>query len=164
MPVIAAINGYALGGGCELAMACDIRIASDSSTFGQPETLLGVIPGWGGTQRLARLVGIGKAKELIFIGAYIKADEALAAGLVNKVVAQEALMDEALAMAETIAKRGPVAVRAAKKAINNGVLGNLESSSKYEWETFSTCFGTEDRKNAMQAFLEKKTYDAFKNR
>jgi enoyl-CoA hydratase len=164
VPVIAAVHGYALGGGCELAMSCDIRIVSDGSTFGQPETLLGVIPGWGGTQRMARLVGIGKAKELIFTGRYVKADEAFAMGLVNKVVAKDVLMDEAMLMAETIARRGPVAVRAAKRAINAGAQGNLDSSLTFESEMFFECFETEDRKNAMQAFLEKKTFEAFKNR
>ncbi len=164
VPVIAAVKGYALGGGCELACACDIRIASDTAVFGQPEVSLGIIPGFGGTQRLARIIGIGRAKELIISGRSMKADEALAAGLVSKVVPKDQLLGEAMAMAELIAKKGPIAVRFAKKAMNAGSLGGLDPALKYEDELFYQCFASDDRKNAMQAFLEKRPFDDFKNR
>jgi enoyl-CoA hydratase len=163
IPVIAAINGYALGGGCELACACDIRIASDTVTFSQPEVGLGIIPGYGGTQRLARIVGVGIAKELIFSGRNVKSAEALAIGLVNKVVPSDELLSEAVAMAEQIASKGPIAVRLAKKSINAGVIGNIDPALDYEDELLYECFSSQDRKDAMQAFLEKKPFTDFQN-
>jgi enoyl-CoA hydratase len=164
IPVIAAVNGYALGGGCELACACDIRILSETAVLGQPEVGLGIIPGYGGTQRLARLIGEGRARELIFTGRNVKADEALAIGLANKVVSCESLLSEAEGMAEKIAKKAPVAIRMAKKAMNFSLVKNLDAALANEDALFFNCFDTEDRKNAMQAFLEKKALDHFANR
>ena len=164
VPVIAAINGYALGGGCELACACDIRIGSDSAVFGQPEVGLGIIPGYGGTQRLARYIGEGRAREIIFTGRNINADEALAIGLLNKKVAADSLLSEAEAMAEKISQKAPVAVRMAKKAMNFKWTENFDAALKNEDDLFFACFDTEDRKNAMQAFLEKRPFDSFLNR
>ncbi len=154
-PVIAAVNGFALGGGSELALACDIRIASEKAKFGQPEVGLGITPGFSATQRLARLVGFAKAKELIFTGKVITADEAQAIGLVNQVVAQEALMEEVVAMAQAIAKQAPFAVQKSKEAINNGWDMPIEKGIDYEVELFAQCFETEDQKNGMNAFLKK---------
>ncbi len=154
-PVIAAVNGFALGGGSELAMACDIRIASEKAKFGQPEVGLGITPGFSGTQRMARLIGFAKAKELIFTGKVIAADEALAIGLVNRVVAPESLMDEVQAMAATIAKQAPIAVQKSKEAINNGWDMDIDKGIDYEVELFAQCFETEDQKNGMNAFLKK---------
>ncbi len=155
-PVIAAVNGYALGSGCELAMACDIRIASDKAKFGQPEVKLGLIPGHAGTQRLARLVGAGKAKELIFTGDVIDAHEALRIGLVNKVVAPDELSEEAKNIAKRIIDVGRTAVRVAKTVINRGIDTNLITASSYEMEAFSILFSTEEAKEGMNAFLEKR--------
>jgi len=155
-PVIAAVNGFALGSGCELAMACDMRIASEKAKFGQPEVKLGLIPGHAGTQRLARLVGVAKAKELIFTGETIDAPEALRIGLVNKVVAPEALLDEAKSMAQKIIDVGPTAVRIAKTVINRGIDSNLTTANSYETEAFSILFSTEEAKEGMKAFLEKR--------
>lgn len=154
-PVIAAVNGFALGGGCELAMACDIRIASSKAKFGQPEVGLGITPGFSGTQRLTRLVGFAKAKELIFTGNIITADEALSIGLVNKVTEAEKLMEEVKTMAETIARQAPIAVSNAKQAINDGWDMNIDKGIDYEVELFARCFATEDQKNGMTAFLRK---------
>lgn len=154
-PVIAAVNGFALGGGCELAMACDIRIASEKAKLGQPEVSLGITPGFSGTQRLARIVGQARAKELIFTGKVISAAEALSMGLVNRVVAPESLMEEAQALAATIAKQAPVAVRKSKEAINNGWDMDIDKGIDYEVELFAQCFETEDQKNGMTAFLRK---------
>lgn len=154
-PVIAAVNGFALGGGCELALACDIRIASEKAKFGQPEVGLGITPGFSGTQRLARLVGFAKAKELIFTGKVITATEALETGLANQVVAPESLMDEVKAMAEAIAKQAPIAVQKSKEAINNGWDLPIDESIDLEVELFARCFETEDQKNGMNAFLKK---------
>ena len=154
-PVIAAINGFALGGGCELAMACDIRIASEKARFGQPEVSLGIIPGYGGTQRLSRLVGKGVAKELLFTGDIIDATEAYRIGLVNKVVPAEELMSIAKAMAEKIMSRGPVAVKLTKSAVNKGLEGDLKSGLALEAEMFGVCFSTTDQNAGMAAFLEK---------
>jgi enoyl-CoA hydratase len=164
VPVIAAVNGFALGGGCELALCCDIRIASDNAVFGQPEVGLGITPGFGGTQRLARVSGLGKAKEMIFTGANIKAEEALKIGLVNKVVLRENLMQETLSLAEKIAKNAPVAVKYAKKALNRGMQCDLDTAVSYEVEVFAQCFASEDQKNAMNAFVEKTKLMGFKNR
>lgn len=155
-PVIAAVNGFALGSGCELAMACDIRIASEKAKFGQPEVKLGLIPGHAGTQRLARLVGAGRAKELIFTGEMIDAQEALRIGLVNKVVAPEALLEEAQNLAKKIIEVGPTAVRFAKTVINRGIDANLTTANAYETEAFSILFSTDDAKEGMKAFLEKR--------
>lgn len=155
-PVIAAINGFTLGGGCELAMACDIRIATDKAKFGQPEVMLGVTPGFAGTQRLPRLVGKGNAKELLFIGDPIDATEAHRLGLVNKVVPVESLMDAAMAMAEKIASRAPLAVQLCKAAVNEGLDVDLKSATAYEAEIFGLCFATEDQKEGMQAYVEKR--------
>jgi len=155
-PVIAAVNGFALGGGCELALACDIRIASDQAKLGQPEVGLGILPGYGGTQRLPRLVGKGTAKRLIFTGEMIGAEEAREIGLVDMVVGADELMEAALKMARTIASKGQVAVRLAKIAINRGCDMDLASGIAYEAEVFAECFATEDQKEGMKAFLEKR--------
>lgn len=155
-PVIAAVNGFALGGGCELAMACDIRLASAKAKFGQPETGLGIIPGFSGTQRLPRLVGPAKAKELIYTGEIIKADEALRIGLVNGVTEPEALIDEALAMAEKIALQPRKAVALAKKAIDAGMQTDIDTAIGIENNLFALCFSTEEQKQRMTAFLNKK--------
>lgn len=155
-PVIAAISGFALGGGCELAMACDLRIASDKAKFGQPETGLGITPGFGGTQRLARLVGVAFAKELIYTGKIIKAEEAQRIGLVNKIVESEKLMEEAKAMAATIAANAPIAVKLCKTAINRGIQCDIDTALMYEAEAFGECFSTEDQKEGMTAFIEKR--------
>lgn len=158
-PVIAAINGFALGGGCELAMACDIRIASEKAKFGQPEVGLGVIPGFAGTQRLARICGIGKAKELIFTGDMIDAAAAEKIGLVDKVVPPESLTEEVEKLAKKIAGNGPVAVRMAKNVINRGMDCNLQAGSYYEAEAFGLCFSSGQPKEGMDAFLEKRKPD-----
>ena len=155
-PVIAAINGFALGGGCELAMACDIRIASEKAKFGQPEVTLGIIPGFAGTQRLPRLVGKGIAKELIYTGDMIDAQEALRIGLVNKVVAAEELLPTAKAMAQKIMSRGMFAVQTAKVAIHHGLNTDLATGSAYEASLFGVTCATEDKKEGMTAFVEKR--------
>jgi enoyl-CoA hydratase len=162
-PVIAAVNGFALGGGCELSMACDIRIASAKAKFGQPETGLGITPGFGGTQRLARLVGQGMAKQLIFTADIIKAEEALRIGLVNSVVEPEALMETTMAMASKIAANAPIAVQLCKTAINRGLQADIDTGLMYEAEAFGACFSTEDQKEGMSAFVEKRD-KCFKNR
>ena len=155
-PVIAVINGFALGGGCELAMACDIRIASEKAKMGQPETGLGIIPGSGGTQRLPRLVGPSKAKQLIFTGEIIDGKRALEIGLVDKVVAPELLMEEAKKMASTIAGKPRIALALAKEAINRGLDMDLADGLSYEIECFAQCFATQDQKEGMRAFSEKR--------
>ncbi len=155
-PVIAAINGYALGGGCELAMACTIRIASEKAKLGQPEVNLGIIPGYGGTQRLPRLVGKGIAMELILTGRMVDAQEAYQIGLVNKVVPPEKLMDEAVEMAKTILSKGPLAVKFAMEAVNRGLEVNLEEGLKIEADLFGMCCATEDKVEGTKAFLEKR--------
>lgn len=155
-PVIAAINGFALGGGCELAMACDIRIASEKAKFGQPEVGLGIIPGFAGTQRLARICGIGKAKELIFSGDMIDAAYAEKIGLVDKLVPPENLIEEVEKLAKKIAGNGPVAVRMAKNVINRGIDCNLQAGSYYEADAFGLCFSSGQPKEGMDAFLEKR--------
>ncbi len=159
VPVIAAVNGFALGGGCELAMACDIRICSENAKFGQPEVGLGIIPGFSGTVRLARLVGMGMAKQLIFTGKPIKADEALRIGLVNAVVPQSELMDKALEMANQIAANAPLAVKAAKLCINDEWDMDADAAILNENVIFGRCFLTEDQKQGMKAFLEKGKYE-----
>ena len=164
IPAIAAVNGYALGGGCELAMACDIRLCSDTAVFGQPETGLGITPGFGGTQRLARLVGPGMAKQLIYSARNIKADEALRIGLCNAVYPAEELMPAAEKLAETIAKNAPIAVRACKKAINEGLEMPMDEAVALEEKLFGSCFETADQKEGMRAFLEKRRHDPYQNR
>ncbi len=155
-PCIAAINGYALGGGCEIALACDIRIASERAKFGFPEVRLGIFPNWGGTQRATRILGLGKTKELIFTGEMIYATEALRIGLVEKVVPHEKLMEEARHLAHTIAKMGPKAVRLAKVAINTGSEMDIKKALLLEKTLISICFDSEDRTEGMKAFLEKR--------
>lgn len=157
VPTIAVVNGYALGGGTELAMSCDWIIASERAVFGQPEVNLGVTPGFGGTQRLTRLVGRGMAMELVTTGRQIKADEAQRIGLVNRVVAPDQLMVSALEMARLVASRGPVAVRLAKEAVQRGQDLELDAALVLESEVFGLCFATEDQKEGMAAFLEKRT-------
>ena len=154
IPTIAAVNGFALGGGCELSMSCDIRLCADTAVFGQPEAGLGITPGFGGTQRLARLVGMGMAKQLIYTAKNIKADEALRIGLVNAVYPLEELMPAAEKMAETIAKNAPIAVRACKKAINEGLEAKMDDAIVIEEKLFGSCFETADQKEGMGAFLE----------
>lgn len=163
IPVIAAINGYALGGGCELAMSCDIRICSDNAVFGQPETGLGITPGFGGTQRLARLVGTGMAKQLIYTAKNIKADEALRIGLVNAIYTQEELLETAKKMAKGIAKNAPIAVRACKKAINDGLDVKMDDAIVIEEKLFGSCFETHDQIEGMSSFLEKRKEKNFIN-
>jgi enoyl-CoA hydratase len=169
IPVIAAINGFALGGGCEISMSCDIRICSENAMFGQPEVGLGITPGFGGTQRLARLVGAGMAKQLIYTARNIKADEAYRIGLVNDVIkatvdeegnitasARDNLMAAAEKMAATIAKNAPIAVRNCKKAINDGLEVDMDKAIVIEEKLFGDCFETEDQKAGMGNFLKKK--------
>ncbi|SHI23139.1 enoyl-CoA hydratase [Sporobacter termitidis DSM 10068] len=163
-PVIAAINGYALGGGCELAMASDIRIAGTKAKFGQPEVGLGITPGFGGTQRLPRIVGASKAKELILTAETIGADEALRIGLVSKVVPDEELLNTALEMANKIAANAQVAVRQSKDAINKGMQSDIATGLAYEAQAFAVCFATEDQKDAMTAFVSKSKVTQFKNK
>lgn len=155
-PVIAAVNGFALGGGCEISMSCDIRIASTKAKFGQPEVGLGITPGFGGTQRLARLVGMGKAKQLIYTAEIIPAQEAYRIGLVDELAEPEELMDKAVAMAKTIQKNAKLAVQYAKQAINTGIQTDIDSGMTIEEHVFGLCFATEDQKEGMQAFLEKR--------
>ena len=155
IPVIAAVNGFALGGGCEISMSCDIRICSENAIFGQPETGLGITPGFGGTQRLARIVGPGMAKQMIYTARNIKADEAYRIGLVNAVYPQEELMDAAKKLAAGIAKNAPIAVRACKKAINDGLDAVMDDAIVIEEKLFGSCFETEDQKAGMGNFLEK---------
>ena len=155
IPTIAAVNGFALGGGCELSMSCDIRICADTAVFGQPETGLGITPGFGGTQRLARLVGPGMAKQLIYSAKNIKADEALRIGLVNAVYPLEELMESALKLANKIAKNAPIAVRNCKKAINEGISKPIEEAVVVEEKLFGDCFETHDQVEGMQCFLSR---------
>jgi len=157
IPTIAAVNGFALGGGCELAMACDLRIASENAKFGQPEVSLGITPGYSGCVRLPRLVGIAKAKELIYTGDYISACEAQKIGLVNKVVPFEELLDAAMDMAARIASKAQIAVRYSKMAINRGIETDLDTAIVFENQIFALCFATEDQKEGMNAFTEKRT-------
>ena len=164
LPTIAAVNGYALGGGCELAMACDIRLCSENAVFGQPEVTLGITPGFGGTQRLMRLVGMGKAKELIFSARTVKAPEALEMGLVNAVYPAEELLPAARKLAQRIAKNAPIAVRACKAAMNEGADLPMDQAVDAEVREFSGCFDTEDQKRGMQVFLNKQKNIEFYNK
>lgn len=163
-PVIAAVNGFALGGGCELSLSCDIRLAAENAKFGQPEVGLGITPGFGGTQRLARTVGIAKAKELIYTAKVITAEEAKAIGLVSYVVPKGEVLEEAIKLADMIAKNAQVAVRQAKKAINMGMQADIHTGVSYETEAFGICFATEDQKDGMEAFIAKRKLDGFKNK
>lgn len=155
-PVIAAVNGFALGGGCELAMACDMRIASEHAKFGQPEVNLGIIPGFGGTQRLPRLVGKGIAKELIFTGDVIDAHSALRIGIVNRIVAPESLLEETKAIAKKIAAKGPAAILIAKNVINRGLDTNLANGLAIERDGFVQCIASGEAKEGMEAFVAKR--------
>jgi len=154
-PVIAAVNGFALGGGCELAMAADMRLASEKARFGQPEVGLGITPGFGGTQRLPRLVGEGRAKELIFTGEVISAEEAYRIGLVNHIYPAETLLDEAKKLARKIMANAPLAVQFSKAAINQGMQTDIETAMGIEADLFGLCFSTDDQKTGMEAFLKK---------
>lgn len=156
IPVLAAINGFALGGGCELAMACDIRIAAEHAKFGQPETGLGITPGFAGTQRLVRLVGAGRALELILSGATIDAAEAWRIGLVNKVAPKNQLLEAAMDLARKLAARSPVALELSKKAVYKGSETDFNTAQAYETEVFALCFAAPDQKEGMRAFLEKR--------
>lgn len=163
-PTIAAVNGFALGGGCELAMSCDIRVASEKATFGMPEVGLGITPGFGGTQRLQRIVGMSTAMELVLTSRTIDAQEALQIGLVKHVYPADVMLDKALELADLIASRPQVAVRQAKQAIRIGKQIDINSAIAFESEAFGLCFSTEDQKDAMHAFLNKEKITTFKNR
>ena len=164
IPTIAAVGGYALGGGCELAMSCDFRICSDTAVFGQPETGLGITPGFGGTQRLARLVGPGMAKQMVYTARNIKAEEALRIGLVNAVYPLEELYSAAEKLASQIAANAPIAVRASKKAINEGLEAKMDDAIVIEEKLFGSCFETADQKEGMGAFLEKRKHEPYQNK
>ncbi len=155
-PVIAAVNGYALGGGCELALACDLRIASKNAAMGQPEVTIGICPGWGGTQRLMRIVGLARAKDLIYTGRRIGADEAFQMGLVNKVVELPQLLDESMNIAKQIAKNSSIAVRISKTLLNRGIDSDINTGLKLEIFGWSLCFTHPDREQRMTAFVQKK--------
>ena len=155
-PVIAAVNGFALGGGCELALACDIRICSTNAKFGQPEVNLGVIPGFGGTQRLPRLVGTGQALELMLTGDMIDAEEACRIGLVNRVVAQDELLAQCFGIMDKISQKGPLAVRLCKEVVQAGIEMDLARACRYEADLFGVCFASPDQSEGMKAFLEKR--------
>ena len=166
-PIIAAINGYAIGGGCELAMCCDIRLASENALFGQPEVGLGITPGFGGTQRLARIVGTGRAMEIILTAKNVKAPQAKEIGLVNEVYPLEELMPAAIKLAERIAANAQIAVRQSKCAIRRGMQCDMATGAAFEAEAFAVCFATEDQKYGMEYFLDKnkeKPAKVFKNR
>ena len=163
-PVIAAVNGFALGGGCELAMACDIRLASEKAKFGQPETGLGITPGFGGTQRLPRIVGVSKAMELILTAKTIKAEEAKAIGLVSEVYPAEELMDKAMELAQAICANAPIAVAESKRCIRMGMQTDISTGAAFEAEAFGVTCGTEDKNEGMGAFLEKRKEKHFQNR
>ena len=164
IPVIAAVNGFALGGGNELAMSCDIRICSDNAVFGQPEAGLGITPGFGGTQRLARIVGVGKAKEMVYGARNIKAEEAYRIGLVNAVYPQAELMGAAMKLAGIIAGNAPIAVRNCKKAMNDGLDTDMDNAIVIEEKLFGDCFESYDQKEGMAAFLEKRKVEKFLNK
>jgi len=155
-PVIAMVNGFALGGGCELALACDIVIASDNAQFGQPEIRVGIIPGAGGTQILTRLIGEKKAKELVFTGRSISAEEAVQLGIANQVVSKEKLRETVEKLVDTLLKRSPVILKLAKMAVNKALETTLSTGLAYEKDLFAMCFGTEDQKEGARAFLEKR--------
>lgn len=162
-PTIAAVSGLALGGGCELCLACDLRIAAENASFGLPEVKVGVLPGGGGTQRLSRLVGAGRAKELLLTGEAVSAREALRIGLVNRVVPTESVLEEAVALAGKLAERPRFGLQTIKKLVNEGLNMDLQSALAYETRGFSSLFGTEDQKEGVSAFIEKRR-PAFKGR
>lgn len=164
IPVIAAVNGFALGGGCELSMSCDIRICSENARFGQPETGLGITPGFGGTQRLMRIIPVGMAKEMVYAGTQIKAPQALSLGLVNAVYPIDELMPAALKLANKIAGNAPIAVRACKKAMNEGLQVDIDKAITIEEANFGSCFESADQREGMAAFLEKRTHEPFQNK
>jgi enoyl-CoA hydratase len=155
-PTVAAVHGFALGGGCELALACDLRYASSTAKFGQPEIAIGVMPGWGGTQRLARVAGVGFAKELILTGRMVEADEALRRGLVNAVFEPGELTERALELARSLASRSPLALAAAKASMNRALQGELSEDLAAEADAFAQLFASEDQKEGMAAFVEKR--------
>ena len=155
-PTVAAINGFALGGGCELALACDLRYASSDAKIGQPEIAVGVIPGWGGTQRLARVAGVGFAKELILTGRAADADEALRRGLVNAVFEPDELIERVLEVARSLAGKSPLALAAAKASVNRALQGDVEEGHAAEADAFAQLFASEDQKEGMEAFVEKR--------
>jgi len=163
-PSIAAVNGFALGGGCELCLSCDIRLASEKAKFGQPEVGLGITPGFGGTQRLARTVGVSNAMELILTAQVIPAARAKEIGLVSHVYAPEELLDKALELANAIAANAQIAVRQSKAAIRRGMQTDVITGAAFESEAFGLCFATEDQKDAMRAFVNKEKLSGFKNR
>ena len=163
-PVIAAVNGFALGGGCELSMACDIRLASEKAKFGQPEVGLGITPGFGGTQRLPRIVGVSKAMELILTAKVIKADEAKAIGLVSEVYPAEELMAKAMELANAICANAQIAVQESKRCIRMGMQTDIATGSAFEAEAFGVCCGTADKDEGMGAFLEKRAEKHFQNK
>ncbi len=163
-PVIAAVNGFALGGGCELSMACDIRLASEKAKFGQPEVGLGITPGFGGTQRLPRIVGVSKAMELILTAKTIGAAEAKAIGLVSEVYPPEELMGKALELANAICANAPIAVAESKRCIRMGMQTDIATGAAFEAEAFGVCCGTEDKNEGMGAFLEKRAEKHFQNK
>jgi enoyl-CoA hydratase len=156
IPTVAAVNGFALGGGCELAMACDLVYASEKAKFGQPEVNLGLIPGFGGTQRLTRRVGLMRAKEMVFTGDFYDARKAMEMGLVLEVLPPEKLLEHAVAQAKKISGKGPVAVAQAKRALETGADADLHAATELEIQAFALCFGTEDAREGMKAFLEKR--------
>lgn len=158
-PVIAAVNGFALGGGCELSMSCDIRLASEKAKFGQPEVGLGITPGFGGTQRMARICGVSNAMMMILTAKNIGAEEAKAMGLVSEVYPADELMDKALELANTIASKAQVAIRQSKRCIRRGIQTDIYTGAAYEGEAFGLCFSTEDQKGAMKAFVNKEKYE-----
>jgi 3-hydroxypropionyl-coenzyme A dehydratase len=155
-PVIAAVNGYALGGGCELALSCDIRFASPNAQLGQPEVTLGICPGWGGTQRLLRIVGPARAKDLIFSGRKIMAEEALSMGLINKIFPSESLLSETKAYAKVLSKNSSFAIGISKMLVNRGTDANLDTGLKLEIYSWAVCFSTKEREELMRKFIEKK--------
>lgn len=163
IPVVAAVNGFALGGGCELAMCCDIRICSENAVFGQPEVGLGIIPGFGGTQRLPRLVGLSAAKQMLYTAQTIDAAEALRIGLVSMVCPVDLLMERAIGLAEKICKNAPIAVRNCKKAVDQGIEQRIEDGIAVESRLFGSCFASQDQKEGMTAFLEKRKIKEFRN-
>jgi enoyl-CoA hydratase len=164
VPVIAAINGYTLGGGLELALSCDIRIASEDATFGFPEVGLGIIPGYGGTQRLPRIIGISRAKKMMYTAERINARQALEIGLIDEITQKVDLMECAMNLASKIASQAPISVASVKAAVNKGINVDIDTACLVETEFFARCFETQDQKNVMDAFIKKEKFTKFKNR
>ncbi len=164
IPLIAAVNGYALGGGCELALCCDLRIASERVVFSLPETGLGIMPGFGASQRLPRVIGVGRAKKMIFTGCRVGAEEALSIGLVSAVYPAGELMNRAMELAEMIAAKAPIGIRMAKSAIDEGLELNLSQGLSLEAKQFSKCFGTEDQRNGLSSYLKKSSPEPYEGR